>query len=220
MTLEDCIVILQNAAVVEQFNRIFELMITLTVTSLMKPFENRINEVIGNIKKLQKKAAVRSSKIDDLQRCNEDLLGKLKKTEAALNAAEQYSRHDNLIITGLPATLAEIVASTDDRNVDDSAASVDVANDVLQVPISPADISVAHSLRQQNSSSGPLPLLVRFTRRSIRDKAYRARFSLKNHNQGKPNSDRIYVNEDLIDANRRLFAYAKTLTKDLKFKGY
>ena len=110
MILEDFIVILQNAAVVEQFNKTFEPMITLTVTSLMKPFEDRINEVIGNIKKLQNEAAVRSSKIDYLQRCNEDLLGKLKKTEAALNAAEQCSYCDNLIITGLPATLAEIAA--------------------------------------------------------------------------------------------------------------
>ena len=168
MTQEDFIVILQNIAVIEQFNKIFEPMITLTVTSLMKPFEDRINEVIGNIKKLQNEAAVCSSKIDDLQRCNEDLLGKLKKTEAALNAAEQYSCRDNLVITGLPATLAEITVSTGDHNVDGSVTSVDVVidvcNDLLKVPISPADVLVAHRLWQKNSSSCPPPLLVRFTK--------------------------------------------------------
>ena len=73
---------------------------------------------------------------------------------------------------------------------------------ILDVKISPSDISVTHSIpKPENSISTRLvPVIVRFTKRSIRDYVFHSQFKLKGIDFSFP----IYINEDLSAINQKL----------------
>ena len=130
---------------------------------------------------------------------------------------EQYSRRDNLVISGLPATFAETAATTDESSSDSQGSTVqkvlDLCNSSLGLQLSPDDISSAHRLKSSRNHEASLLVLVRFTRRSTPDDVFRSRFKLKDENSGKRPCDRIYINENLIDFNYRLLGAAKQHVK-------
>ena len=116
------------------------------------------------------------------------------------------------MIFGLPATFAETAAATDESSSDSQGSTVqkflDLCNSSLGLQLSADDISSAHRLKSSRNHGVRLLVLVRFTRRSTRDDVFRSRFKLKDENSGKHPCDRIYINEDLIDFNRRLLGAA------------
>ena len=70
-------------------------------------------------------------------------------------------------------------------------------------------ISCAHRLKSKRGSTN-LPIIVQFNRRSVRDDIYYSRFKLNTFNQAANAALGIYINEDLFDQNRKLFADARS----------
>lgn len=89
----------------------------------------------------------------------------------------KYSRRDNLVISGIPAILSEVASATGTQEIEYSSTSVNkviaFCKDVLHVDVESSEISPAHRLRAGRNSAHP-PLLVRFTRRIMRDDVLRA----------------------------------------------
>jgi hypothetical protein len=93
---------------------------------------------------------------------------------------EAYTRRDNLIITGLPVRSAAEAASIPDgdgrgeHGATTQQAVLELCNQHLNVPITPADISITHRLKKQPTAKGPPAVIVRFTNRIARDTVYAA----------------------------------------------
>ena len=162
-----------------------------------------------------KKSAEISQLQNDLQAATSRIAA-LETAAAAsrIEALETYTRRDNLLITGLPIdsyaeagvtnTNAEAAPS---QSVEQSV--LKVFNEKLGVPITSADISVAHRLKKRNpTDSRPPVTIVRFTNRKAREAVYGARRQLKNDR-----SARIFINEDLNKSTADLFHKARQLVR-------
>jgi hypothetical protein len=53
----------------------------------------------------------------------------------------------------------------------------------------------------------------------VRDEIFYARGRLKEFNAGKPSSQRVFINEDLTDINRRLLGFARSHLRDNRLSG-
>lgn len=138
----------------------------------------------------------------------------LTQAEAATSAV--LSHHDQ---SQLSQTFAGQISSAS-TNESTEQSVLHLFNDVMHVTVEPGDISVAHRLPAGNRRSvspgtdttprGPGPVIVKFTRRSVRDQVYSARRSLKSAN------NRIFINEHLTQENAKLFKRARELVKQSK----
>ena len=180
--------------------------------------DKRVRDLLGDI--FQEKMQAVLNKVEALERENEKQNEEIVKLKSDLNTAnaklddlEAYNRRDNLIIAGLPpASYAEASPGESEP----TAVSGEHANATeelvlalcqkLQVPITSADISIAHRLKSRNAQEPP-PVIIRFATRKARDTMYSARFQLKNL----PN--KIFINEDLTQRAAQLFARARQLVK-------
>ncbi len=70
-----------------------------------------------------------------------------------------------------------------------------------------------------SATSMPAPIVVKFIRRTVRDEVFSARGKLKDSNAGKPVAQRVFINDDLIDVNRRLLGIARSHLRDKHLSG-
>ena len=121
------------------------------------------------------------------------------------DALEQYGRRNGLRISGIP----------EQDNEDTTTAIVNLADDVLKVepPLQRDDISISHRLRKPRNARPhePAPVIVRFLRRTDRNRVISERKQLKDYNQDR--DFKIYVDEDLTTRRAKLFAKMRTLQK-------
>ena len=96
---------------------------------------------------------------------NTFLHSKLKDANKKLEQAKQYSRKENLIVTGIAPIFAKI-AEESHRSVEYFSETVDkvvgICRNVLDVNISNKDIFIAHRMKIRNTV-GCAPILVRFS---------------------------------------------------------
>ena len=167
---------------------------------------------------LKAEIASRSNLVYELQATNKALTEQLAKNECKIDELDQYSRRDNLLITGLFPSFAEMANATQhgDQHCESSDTMVrkviDFCNDHLELALVPEDISVAHFIKSKRAG-GPSQAVVRFIRRSVREAVYRARFKLKDLNTQRPDDKCFYINEDLSDNNRKLLVAAHSKIK-------
>ncbi|CAH3046994.1 unnamed protein product, partial [Porites lobata] len=95
---------------------------------------------------------------------NAKLVSKLQFCEASLNNLEQYSRRECVEISGIP--------ETEDENTKEIAIKV---GSLIGVHITESDLSVSHLLPKQAPN-----IVVKFVRRALRDRFYKARKFLRN----------------------------------------
>ena len=121
------------------------------------------------------------------------------------DALEQYGRRNCLRIAGVS-----------DTEEDTTAAVVYLANEVLKVqpPLDKQDITNSHRLPKPRNSPNdqPCPIILRFNRKTDRDRVLKNRKHLKAVNIGKP--VKIYINEDLTTQRAKLFSVGRSLLKD------
>ena len=121
------------------------------------------------------------------------------------DALEQYGRRNCLRIAGVS-----------DTEEDTTAAVVYLANEVLKVqpPLDKQDITNSHRLPKPRNSPNdqPCPIIIRFNRKTDRDRVLKNRKHLKAVNIGKP--VKIYINEDLTTQRAKLFSVGRSLLKD------
>ena len=137
---------------------------------------------------------------------------------------EQLSRHENLIIAGLPASYVEVASSAPantaaanstgaaPKSIQESSSDtvfkvITYLNKELNVQVDEHEISVAHRL----PGRGVQPIFVRFVRRRTTDLVYRARTALKDYNSIKPKGQGVYINEDLSPNNRSIFQVVRRM---------
>ena len=156
-----------------------------------------------------------------------------KKLRTQLDDLDAYSKCENLIFQGLPpSSFSEAVAiggdtSSGDRrggttaggsqSIESSSESekcvLDFVNNVLHVPLSLTDISLAHRLPKRRTDSHHAPLIVRFTNLRARNAVYAAKKTLASHKPA------VYINEHLTKDRATLFHQARDLMKRKMIQG-
>lgn len=172
-------------------------------------FENRLKDILQVVDQLTLENKRQNTIIAKLET-------EIRLANSKIDCLEQYNRHDNLIITGLPlssyaeATSVDSALSNTPRETSQAteAAVIDLCATHLHVDIQPSDISVAHRLKKPTGPNpGPPAVIVRFTSRKARERVYIARRNLKDC------PTKIYINEDLTKQTAELFRHARQLVK-------
>ena len=121
------------------------------------------------------------------------------------DALEQYGRRNCLRVAGVS-----------DTEEDTTAAVVKLANEVLKVqpPLTEQDINNSHRLPKPRNSPNdqPCPIIIRFNRKTDRDRVLKNRKNLKAFNNDRP--IKIYMYEDLTTQRAKLFSVGRSLLKD------
>ena len=131
------------------------------------------------------------------------------------NDMEQYSRRECLEIHGIPQP-----QDPKSENTNDVVLRV---GKLMGVNLSQEDISVSHRLptstKYKGKRSEPL-IIVKFVRRDMKEKFYRARKQLKGfttHDIGYHVSRNIYINESLTEINKELFRACLKAKRELQY---
>ena len=122
-------------------------------------------------------------------------------------AQDNQLKRDNIIITDLEIATADVVA-------DGSSSSclvqqeVHLCNDQLVCNVKTEDISYACAIPLKCNaaprSNAKRQVVVRFTRRFVRDNIYAARAKLEDYNSN--TAAKIFINENLGSDSQKLFA--------------
>ena len=184
-----------------------------TIPDIIRELQHSVKYMSDSFEDLRKEIQSLTIENMDIRKKLDETEGKLKTAENEIEELQQYTRRNNLEIHGIPETTNE--------NTDDIVKKVAEAVDV---EVLNSDIDISHRLPTRNEQQQPA-IIVRFTRRSIRNQLYAARKKL----QKKTTSDiglhtprqenhRIYINEQLTRRNKQLFHNANMKRKTLKWK--
>ena len=140
----------------------------------------------------------------------------IKLLQQSFNDMDQYLRRDCVKIRGLPI----------DSQQNSNNLVLKIA-EKIGIDIKESDISVSHILRRRNfvdqsrlRQNSTEAIIVKFVRRDIKDKFYRARKNLKNltaANFDFESSNKIFINENLTRKNKELFNSGLNIKRE---KGY
>lgn len=172
---------LSNKDVIDMLDKRFNNLVT-HIDEKLEPFNNVLKEIKG----MKGDIACLSNNIISSQ-----LRGKYDS-----DALEQYTRRDNIRITGIPEEAGEDVISK----------VLEIANDI-KAKVKIDDISIAHRVGKQTVK--PRPIICRFTRRTARDEMIKNRKVLKSLE--KYGNNPVYINDDLTTLRSKLFGYVKSL---------
>lgn len=142
----------------------------------------------------------------ELRNKNESLTGEVVDLRERVRSLEQYTRKNNIEVSGIPVTAHENICAI--------IKDVGVA---LEVDIQDNQIAAAHRIPSFNKDHNP-SIVVQFMNRSTRDSLlakYRERKSLS-ANQVNPSfrSQKVYINEHLSPANKLLLAKLKQKARE------
>ena len=152
---------------------------------------------------------------DKLLKENEELKSQSKELKnqsevEKLDRLEQYGRRQNLEIVGIPVQ--------DGENT--NAIVIEVAK-LLDVSLTPEQISTSHRLPAKNPENLSPPIIARFTNRDVRNKIYANRKATRTAslvNFSVPRTEKVYVNENLTRPRKKLFWLTKQKAKKIGFK--
>nr|XP_022920976.1 uncharacterized protein LOC111429325 [Onthophagus taurus] len=154
--------------------------------------------------------------IDTVVAENLKLRADLAVTEGRLDHLEQYSRLNNLIISGVPERVGE--------NLPDIVSSI---ASVIESPITPSDIDAVHRLPQRTSLRADKPhanaIIVKFVSSMTRDRIFSAarlrRRGVNGRGLSVPDiSDNLYINEHLTANNMNLFNRVREMAREKNYK--
>lgn len=218
--------LLSNADVKSKLGEIFNDGFAKLSETLMK----KVDEMNTTILALKLELSAKDAVIDKVQKDNQLLHDSVKNLSAVNENLQQEAKRDNLLFTGFAPSFAEALASQSGDGNDTSTVHqssvigkvVEFCRHALQIPsFSTHDVSSAHFLSPSKPSPGRPStgsmLLVRFTRRAMRDEVLSKKRLLKNYNQ--ENHTKHFINEDLILSRRKLFGEARKAHKDGKLDG-
>lgn len=197
-----------------------------------------VSDLTTRIETLESDVTTKQNKISNLEqslKANANEILSLGKTvasfESRMNEQEQYSRRDNLVISGLKFNKPFNRAVNDDADAADDAFQPDrdpingavqvkqdwstgdrnimaqnfiqTINQRMETAYSVQDILDIHSMRPKstNSANDGTNIVVRFNNRRTRDEIYFKRKFLK--------GSKIFINEHLTASNSKLFKAAR-----------
>ena len=198
--------------------------------SKLQPIQAKLDDLgkqmNENYAALQKKITLLETRNVSLEAENATLTKRLQSCEISLNNLEQYSRRECVEISGIPEVEGE--------NTDDIVIKV---GSLIGLEITKNDISVSHRLPKpsysaavregpqssSNTSSRAPNVIVKFVRRETRDHFYKGRKFLRDKSTrdldlARYSENKIYISENLSQANKDLFKESLKVKKDLKYK--
>ena len=197
------------------------------------PINSKLDNLSANFEELKRTVQFLSAKYDQLlpqvKQTNEKLhqhtlsinatkeeLGKVKKCAAdAMSQIEeltQYVRRDCLEILGIEPTAAYMC--------EDIVTSIGKA---ISVPMAKEEISTAHRVPSYKADAPP-KIIVKFTRRDMRNRFYGYRRKLANKkvkdlpDLNLTSTEMVYISESLTPYKKRLFGEVNKQKKKLKWK--
>ena len=157
-------------------------------------------------------------------------ISKLEEQNQGLNLRvdnlENSARLSNILIHGLPSKAWSTAPQNTSDQLTESRSSqpskpelitdiLDLCNNQLGIAISSSDIITAYRLPVP-STGRCQPILVKFSSRSMRDRVFQSRKSLRLLPSAS-NSEHIYLNEHLTKANAYIFSSARKSVREKKF---
>lgn len=200
----------------------------------LAPVHAKLAAVEGNLKQLTTSLEFLSSKYDQLlehsKTTNEKITG-LTKTTRTIQADIKINRDMTLEAKGESDELAQYlrrdcleISGVKPNAEYSSEAIVESIGKVLKVKIEEKDISIAHPLPTFNKDALP-KIIVKFTRRNVRNKFYAERKTLAGKNlKDNPHvrkflvGDSIYISESLTPRRKKLYGDINKFRKKLKWK--
>ena len=187
-----------------------------------KFIDERYDELLRQIKTCneERKALLLENKV--LKKTLHELEQKHTTLLQESNEKNQYDRRECLEIRGIP--------QPDDGRPESTDQIVKNVGNLVDVDITDQDISVSHRLPQRQRRSngkmsrrnvGPPPIIVKFTRRNIKERLYGARRKLSDSTTsdlGYIEENKIYLAESLTEMNRELFRACFSVKKELQYK--
>lgn len=179
-----------------------------TVSFLSKKYD----DLLGQYNHVAEKLSHQSSIIEGLKN---DIHESRKTANEAVKQAEelaQYIRHDCLEITG--------IAPNEELSCEHIVRSI---GNAIGVAVSDTDISVTHSIPSFNTAAPP-KIIVKFTRREVRDHFYSNRKNLaRKQIKDIPGlrSDgcgHVYISESLTPSRKKFFGEINKIKKSRKWK--
>ena len=198
-----------------------------------KLLKDTLSEIKSDNDKLSKKVVELENKTDEQEQNYVIMNKRVMNIEDIIDQHEQYSKLDNLVITGLQIlrpynATALLSANGNNKEVDDegneqwTARDKDImidnfakfAKDKLQVEINHHDITDIHTLPKGRNKSETC--IIRFSNRIVREKIIKNRKKLATKSR---NAHKIYINEHLTKRNATIAREARMMRTDDKIQG-
>ena len=193
------------------------------MSELEKDVESKGKKIVN----MEKRLASLEEKLHKSNGERQDYRGQMTELQSKIEEYEQYSRRDNLIISGLKVTqsfsgalksqpntgvAAEQISQSDLDESDSSGRDhsimtkniISFAKNQLNVDIGEQDLVAVHPLPKRNARETAL-CIVRFANRDARKKVVQSRKKLKGTN--------IFINDHLTPKNATLFKLAREMRK-------
>ena len=204
----------------------FESLLDSKLQPIQTKLDGLVEQMNDNYTALQAKLDLLEARNASLEAENATLTKKLQTCETSLNNLEQYSRRECVEISGIPEVKEE--------NTDDIVIKV---GSLIGLDIEKHDISISHRLPKpsysaavkegprasSNASSRAPNIIVKFVRRETRDRFYKGRKLLRGKSTrdldlARYSENKIYISENLTQANKNIFKESLQVKKDLKYK--
>ena len=171
--------------------------------SLIKEQKDETDAMKVTIKKSKDQTLALENELVAARKKIDDQQGEIAQLYCLQGNLEQYTRKQSLEICGIPDSL---YSSTEE-------AVLKIA-EVLEVPMSPEDVSISHKIKSKGVSS----ILVKFQRHKAKSRLDKARTKLKNIRVTDvyPNAStatRVMVGQGRIFINENLTTFRKDLLK-------
>ena len=191
----------------------------------LSPLSEQLKEALAMVKSLNTKYEKMEETLVVLQEENKALkeehaslkaqvlssANDLKSVQKSLNDLEQYTRRDSVEIRGIPLP--------EESQEEDTNEIVLQLSQKMGIPLERKDISVSHRIRSRSLVDPAI--IVKFVRREVRERLYRARKRLKSITTadfGFSVEKKIFINESLTPKNKELFKDCLRFKKDNNFK--
>lgn len=167
------------------------------VNGVLKGLNDRIDAMETNVKELQKKNIT-------LENHNKALSARVATLEKGVDQAEQYSRRNNLRITGY----------NEAENENTDGIVMQMASDI-GVDLHLSEIDRSHRVGKPDAErTRPREIIVKFTSYRARQKLFKMRTELKNKGY-----NGVFLNEDLTRFRSKLLFEARKVVKADRAKG-
>ena len=176
-----------------------------------------INSRLRTLEECNQKVTDLLSLVKDLRTQIEDKDKKIRSLESRVDELEQYTRQDDLVITGLKtrhksyarATLSEPVHDSQHAPYEEMESLYDQVvsfiGDNMGVQLQENDVSICHTLPGKKETPN---IVLRLTSRKAKNKILKQTKQLKGTN--------VYINEHLTKKNMSIAATARKLRKEKK----
>ncbi len=175
--------------------------------ALVTQFSGMFGDMVSTFTdKIERLTSVFMGRMQDLEKENSKLKQNQTMLKEEIEELNQYSRRENLLIHGLAPSQIEKECGSEEY------AATLLKECFPQIGLVSSDISIAHRIPAKGNKPGPL--IVRFARRSVRNKILLSRRAKRNYEALQ--SKRISITEHLTPSRQNLLKKARAIAADYR----